>query len=159
MNPSHECQVELRLREAGLEIPPAPEAVGAYVPVLQTGSLVVTSGQLPLDGKQLACSGRVGENLSIEEGAAAARLCALNALAQIRACLGRLDRVTRVVRLEGYIASAEGFTDQAPVLNGASEVMALAFGEAGRHTRIAVGVSRLPLDAPVELAVWVEASE
>ena len=159
MNTSSENQVEQRLRDVGLEVPAAPEAVGSYVPVLRNGQLVVTSGQLPLEGKELPYQGRVGDQLTIEEAAAAARLCALNALAQIRASLGSLDRVARIVRLEGYIASADGFTGQAPVLNGASDVMTAAFGEAGRHTRIAVGVSQLPLGAPVELAVWAETDQ
>jgi len=139
-----------------MQVPSAPEAVGFYVPVLQTGSLVVTSGQLPMVGKELMFKGKVGKDVHEEEGFHAARMCALNALAQIKACLGSLDRVARIVRVEGYVQSAPGFIKQAQVVNGASELLVTAFGDAGRHTRIAVGVSELPMNAAVELAIWAE---
>lgn len=151
--------VEQRLKQHGHEVPVAPEAIGFYVPVLRTGNLVITSGQLPLIGKELMFKGKLGSDLHEEEGANAARLCALNALAQIKACIGSLDRVTRIVRVEGYVQSAEGFTKQPAVINGASELLVQAFGEAGKHTRIAVGANELPINAAVELVVWAEVGD
>ena len=148
--------VEQRLKQHGHEVPVAPEAIGFYVPVLRTGNLVITSGQLPLIGKELMFKGKLGTDLHEEEGANAARLCALNALAQIKSCIGSLDRVTRIVRVEGYVQSAEGFTKQPAVINGASELLVQAFGDAGKHTRIAVGANELPINAAVELVVWAE---
>lgn len=151
--------VEQRLRDHGHPLPSAPEAVGYYVPALQTGRLVVTSGQLPLVGKELAFKGKVGKELHEDDGQHAARLCALNALAQIKALIGDLDKIAQIVRVEGYVQSADGFTKQAQVINGASELLVSAFGAAGKHSRIAVGVSELPLNAAVELALWVEVGE
>ena len=148
--------VEQRLLQHGHRVPTAPEAVGFYVPVLRTGNLVVTSGQLPMVGKELMFKGKVGKDVHEEEGFHAARMCVLNALAQIKSCIGNLDLVTRILRVEGYVQSAEGFTKQAQVVNGASELLVQAFGDAGRHTRIAVGVNELPLNAAVELVVWAE---
>ena len=148
--------VEQRLKQHGHEVPVAPEAIGFYVPVLRTGNLVITSGQLPLIGKELMFKGKLGTDLHEDEGANAARLCALNALAQIKSCIGSLDRVTRIVRVEGYVQSAEGFTKQPAVINGASELLVQAFGDAGKHTRIAVGANELPINAAVELVVWAE---
>lgn len=151
--------IESKLAALGLELPAAPPPVGSYVPVLQTGSLVVTSGQLPFVGKELVFTGKIGKDLEIQDGWDAARLCAVNALSQIKACLGNLDQVARVVRVEGYVNSAPGFHAQPQVVNGASELFTELFGDNGRHTRIAVGVAELPLDAAVEVAVWVEAVE
>lgn len=151
--------VEERLKQLGHELPHAPEAVGFYVPVLRTGNLVVTSGQLPTIGKELAFTGKVGHELHEEDGYNAARLCALNALAQIKACVGDLEQVTRIVRVEGFVQSAPGFNRQSQVLNGASELLVKAFGEKGKHTRFAVGVNELPLNAAVEVAVWAEVAD
>lgn len=151
--------VEQRLAQHGQQIPTAPPAVGDYVPVLRTGNLVVTSGQLPIIGKELMFKGKVGHDLPEEQGFHAARMCALNALAQIKACVGNLDRVTRIVRVEGYVQSAPGFTRQPQVINGASELLVQAFGDAGRHTRIAVGANELPLNAAVELVIWAEVGD
>ena len=148
--------VEQRLSQHGQLIPHAPEAIGFYVPVLRTGNLVITSGQLPMVGKELMFKGKVGKDVQEDQGFHAARMCALNALAQIKACIGDLDRVTRIVRVEGYVQSADGFSHQPQVINGASELLVQAFGDAGRHTRIAVGVNELPLNAAVELVVWAE---
>ena len=148
--------VEARLKAHGHEVPAAPAAVGNYVPAVRTGTLVVTSGQLPTVGKEVVFHGKIGQSLTEEQGQHAARLCALNALAQIKALVGNLDRITRIVRVEGYVQSAPGFTRQAAVINGASDLLVEAFGEYGKHTRIAVGVAELPLDAAVELAVWAE---
>ncbi|MGQ0636632.1 MAG: RidA family protein [Planctomycetaceae bacterium] len=150
--------IEDRLNALGLSLPAAPAPIGAYVPVLRTGSLVVTSGQLPIVGKQLAFEGKLGGNLHEQDGWNAARLCAVNALAQLKACLSTLEQVRQVIRVEGYVNSAPGFHAQPQVVNGASELFVELFGERGRHTRIAVGVAELPLNAAVELAVWVEAA-
>lgn len=151
--------VEQRLSQHGQVVPSAPEAVGFYVPVLRTGNLVITSGQLPMAGRELMFKGKVGKDVREEEGFHAARMCALNAVAQIKACIGNLDRVTRIVRVEGYVQSADGFTKQAQVVNGASELLVQAFGDAGKHTRIAVGVNELPMNAAVEIAVWAEVGD
>lgn len=148
--------IEARLTELGLSLPAAPIAVGAYVPVLQTGHLVVTSGQLPMEAGVLNLKGKVGANLSVEDGVRAARIATLNAIAQIKAQIGDLDRVVRIVRVEGFVNSAPGFTAQPQVLNGASNLLLDIFGDLGRHTRFAVGASELPLDAAVEVAVWAE---
>jgi enamine deaminase RidA (YjgF/YER057c/UK114 family) len=151
--------VEKRLSDLGHTVPVAPEAVGFYVPVLRTGNLVVTSGQLPLVGKELMFKGKVGTELRQEEAFHAAKMCALNAIAQIKACIGDLDRVTRIVRVEGIVQSADGFSQQPQVINGASELFVQAFGEAGKHTRIAIGANELPLNAAVEVAVWAEVAD
>ncbi len=148
--------VEARLKAHGHDLPTAPAAIGNYVPAVRTGTLVVTSGQLPTVGKEVVFHGKIGQSLTEEQGQHAARLCALNALAQIKLLVGNLDRITRIVRVEGYVQSAPGFTRQPAVINGASDLLVEAFGEYGKHTRIAVGVAELPLDAAVELAVWAE---
>jgi len=147
---------EEKLRALGLELPPAPKPVGAYVPAVRTGNLVFVSGQLPMKNGELMVKGRVGGEVAVEEARQCARQAALNALAAVAAELGGLDKVRRVVRLTGYVASAPGFTEQALVLNAASELLAEVFGEAGRHTRIAVGAAELPLGAPVELEMIIE---
>lgn len=146
--------IEERLKALGIELPDAPPAVGAYVPVVAFGNMVVTSGQLPFVGKTLAVTGKVGGSVSVDEGANAARIAAINALAQIKCALGSLDRIKQVVRVEGYVNSAPGFHGHATVMNGASNLIAEVLGDAGRHTRIAVGASELPLDAAVEVVVW-----
>ncbi len=149
-------KVEDRLRQHGHEIPKPPEAIGHYVPAIQTGNLAITSGQLPVSGKEVLFKGKVGRDLTEEEGCYAARLCALNALAQLKSLLGGLDHVKRIVRIEGYVQSGDKFSQQPAVINAASEIMFQAFGDAGKHTRIAVGVSELPANAAVELVVWAE---
>ena len=151
--------VEQRLASHGHTLPTAPEAVGSYVPALRFGNLVVTSGQLPMVGKELMFKGKVGKEIHEEDAYHAARMCALNALSQMKSCLINLDQVTRIVRVEGYVQSADGFTRQPQVINGASDLLVQAFGDAGRHTRIAVGVSELPLNAAVELAIWAEVAD
>jgi len=148
--------VEQRLNDSGHPLPHAPAAVANYVPAVRTGNLVVTSGQLPVVGKEVMFTGKLGRDIHEEDGQHAARLCALNALAQIKSLVGNLDYVTRVVRVEGYVQSADGFTKQPQVVNGASDLLITAFGEKGKHTRIAVGAAELPLNAAVELVVWVE---
>ena len=139
-----------RLAELGIELPQAAAPVAAYVPVVVTGSLAHVSGQLPFVGGQLV-TGRLGEDVSLEQGHAAARACGLMILAQLDAALGSLERVERIVKLGAFVNSVAGFTDQPQVANGASELMAEIFGEAGKHARSAVGVPVLPLGAAVEV--------
>jgi len=145
---------EARLQDLGLTLPAAPAAVGSYVPAIQFGNMVVTSGQLPMVAGELTFKGKVGADLSAEDGATAAKTATLNCLAQIKAVVGDLDRVQQVVRVEGFVNSAAGFTAQPAVMNGASNLLSEIFGESGRHTRIAVGTNELPLDAAVEVVVW-----
>jgi len=152
-------QIEAKLQSLDLTLPTAPAPIGFYVPVMKVGNLVITSGQLPISGKEVMFAGKIGDTLHESDGQNAARLCALNALAQIKACIGDLDKVTRIVRVEGYVASAPGFVGQPQVVNGASKLMVDLFGEAGKHTRIAVGAAELPLNSCVELAIWAEVSE
>ena len=145
-----DAQIDAKLAEMGLALPQAAAPVAAYVPVVITGGLAHVSGQLPfIDGKLV--TGRLGEDVSLEDGTAAARACGLMILAQLKAALGSLDRVERVVKLGAFISSTSSFTDQPKVANGASELMAALFGEAGKHARSAVGVPVLPLGAAVEV--------
>ncbi len=144
-----------RLAELGVTLPTVVKPLAAYVPAVRTGDLVYTAGQLPLRDGSLIHTGKVGAAVSAEEAKAAAELCALNALAAIDALVG-IDNVTRVVKVVGFVASAPGFTGQPGVINGASEFLGEVFGEAGAHARSAVGVSELPLDAPVEVELIVE---
>lgn len=149
-------RINRRLVELDIQLPEAPAAVGAYIGWVRTGNLVVTSGQLPWHAGKIAFAGKLGSDLNIEEGFQAARLCAIGALAQLRAAVSDLDLVRRIVRLEGYVQSAPGFQGQPQVLNGASELIAAVFGERGQHTRIAVPTPEMPLNAAVQLAVWAE---
>ncbi len=151
--------IDQRLEQLGIALPQAAAAVANYVPVAESGNLMFVSGQLPMEDGKLAWPGRVGEALDLEEGQQAARLCAVNILAQLRSALdGDLDRVRRVVRLGGFVASAEDFTGQPQVVNGASDLMVEVFGDAGRHARAAVGVNVLPLGAAVEIEGLFEVS-
>lgn len=147
-----------RLAELGVELPPVAAPVAAYVPAVRSGNHVYTSGQLPFVAGALAATGKVGGEVSPEEAKAHARTCALNALAAIDDLVG-LDNVVRVVKLTGFVASAEGFTGQPVVVNGASELLGEVFGDAGKHARAAVGVAELPLGAPVEVDLIVEIGE
>ncbi len=150
LTPLSEVQIDAKLAELGLALPQAAAPVAAYVPVVIAGGLAHVSGQLPfIDGRLV--TGRLGEDVSLEDGYAAARACGLMILAQLKAALGSLDRVERVVKLGAFINSTGNFTDQPKVANGASELMAALFGEAGKHARSAVGVPVLPLGAAVEV--------
>lgn len=144
-----------RLADLGIELPPVAKPVAAYVPAVQAGSLVYTSGQLPFVGGALAVAGKVGTEVDADTAKAAARTCALNALAAIDALVG-LDTVVRIVKVVGFVASGPGFTGQPGVINGASEFLGEVFGDAGIHARSAVGVAELPLGAPVEVELIVE---
>ncbi|CAA6603896.1 putative endoribonuclease L-PSP [Rhodospirillaceae bacterium LM-1] len=142
--------IEDKLAQQGIALPQAAAPVANYVPFALTGNLLFMAGQLPLkDGKLLAV-GKLGAEVGLEDGSLAARQCAINLLAQAKAALGDLDRVKRVLRLGVFVASAADFTDHPKVANGASDIMALAFGDAGRHVRTTVGCPSLPLDAAVE---------
>jgi len=144
-----------RLPELGIELPAVPPPAGAYVPAVRTGSLVYTAGQVPFVNGVAAATGKVGAEIDPEAAKGHARTCALNALAAVDALVG-IDAVVRVVKVVGYVASAEGFTAQPAVLNGASELLGEIFGEAGKHARAAVGVAELPLGVPVEVELIVE---
>lgn len=144
-----------RLAELGIELPPVVPPLAAYIPAVQTGSLVYTSGQLPLVSGELTSTGKVGAEVSPEEATEAARVCALNALAAINSLVG-IDSVKRIVKAVGFVASAPGFTGQPGVINGASNVLGEIFGDAGKHARSAVGVAELPMGAPVEVELIVE---
>ncbi len=148
--------VEERLAALGHVVPDVAPPVAAYVPAVRTGSLVYTSGQLPLSGGALLATGKVGAEVTPEAAKELAARCALNAIAAVRSVVGDLDSVVRVVKVVGFVASTPGFTGQPGVVNGASELLGAAFGEAGVHARSAVGVAALPLDAPVEVEVIVE---
>lgn len=147
--------VEERLRQQGWEVPTPPAPVAAYVPGVKVGRMVYTSGQLPFWGGELKYRGKLGEGVTAAEGYEAARLCALNCLGVIKALAGDLDRVERVVKVTGFVASAPGFHEQPQVVNGASELLVQAFGEAGQHARSAVGVAELPRGACCEVEVTV----
>jgi enamine deaminase RidA (YjgF/YER057c/UK114 family) len=144
-----------RLAELGVRLPPVAAPVAAYVPAVRTGQLVFTSGQLPFVDGGLRRTGKVGGSVDIEDAAADAKVCVLNALAAVDELVG-LDSVARIVRVVGYVASAEGFTGQPRVVNGASEFLGRVFGEAGVHARSAIGVAELPLGSPVEVELTVE---
>ena len=144
-----------RLAGQGIELPEVVAPVAAYVPAVRTGNLVYTAGQLPMTAGKLSVTGKVGADVTPEEGKALARVCALNALAAVNSLVG-IDAITRVVKVVGFVASAPGFIGQPGVVNGASELFGEVFGDAGAHARSAVGVSELPLDAPVEVELIVE---
>ena len=150
---------EDKLRQMGLELPEPPKPVAAYVPCVRTGNLLFVSGQVPREKGVLRFSGHVGGNLNVEEGQRAARICALNALSVVKGEVGNLDRVRRIVKLTGFVASAAGFTDQPKVVDGASTLLAELFGEKGQHARAAVGVNELPLGSAVEIEMIVEVEE
>jgi enamine deaminase RidA (YjgF/YER057c/UK114 family) len=147
---------EERLQQLGVDLPAPATPVAAYVPTVRTGNLLYVSGQVPLVDGTPTHLGHLGDDLGLEDGRAAARTCAINLLAALKAELGELSRVTRVVKVTGFVASAPGFTDQPKVVNAASELFGEVFGDAGRHARSAVGVAALPLGVPVEVEAIVE---
>ena len=147
---------EERLQALGLELPQAPKPVATYVPAVRAGELLFLSGVLPMQNGQLAFTGKLGRELTVAQGAEAARVAVLNALAIAKQELGTLDRIVRVVKVVGHVASAEGFTDQPRVLNGASDLLVEVFGEVGRHARVAIGAVELPRGAAVEIEVILQ---
>ncbi len=145
-----------KLAAMGLSLPQAPKPVGAYVPAIRSGSMVFVSGQLPSRDGRVQHTGTLGDNVTVETGQHAARLCVLNALAAAAQAAGGIENIVRIVRLAVFVASTPQFADQAKVANGASELLQGLFGETGRHVRVAVGVASLPLDAAVEVEMWAE---
>lgn len=150
---------EAQVTALGLVLPAPPKPVATYIPVVRTGNLLFLSGMIPLRDGTLMMAGKLGKDISVEQGYEAARICLLNAVAVIRQHLGTLDRVKQVVKLVGYVASAEGFVQQPAVINGASDLLVKIFGDAGRHARVAVGATALPLNAPVEIELIVQVSD
>jgi enamine deaminase RidA (YjgF/YER057c/UK114 family) len=147
---------EEKIKQMGITIPEVVKPLAAYIPALQVGNLVMTSGQVPISEGKLKYIGKVGSDLSEEEGKRAAKLCALNCLSAIKSVIDTLDKIKRVVKLTVFVSSAEGFTAQPMVANGASEFIGEIFGDAGKHVRSAVGVSELPLNSAVEIEMTVE---
>ncbi|MGZ4636632.1 RidA family protein [Oryzihumus sp.] len=151
-------EVEKRLADLGLDVPDVPAPVAAYVPAVRDGNYIYTSGQLPMVSGQLVQTGKVGDGHGLvpaDDAKKLAEICALNAIAAVKSQVGDLDKVTRVVKVVGFVASDPSFTGQPGVINGASELLGKAFGDAGVHARSAVGVAVLPLDAPVEVEITV----
>ncbi|MBP2016753.1 enamine deaminase RidA (YjgF/YER057c/UK114 family) [Symbiobacterium terraclitae] len=151
--------VEAKLQELGITVPEAPKPVAAYVPFVRSGDLVFTSGQIAVEAGQLKYKGKVGKDLTPEEGYQAARLCAINTLAVLKAAVGSLDRIAQIVKVVVFVNSAEGFTGQPAVANGASELYQQVFGEKGLHARSAVGASELPMGTAVEVEVIARIAE
>ncbi|MBM4123315.1 MAG: RidA family protein [Nitrospira sp.] len=147
-----------KLKQLGIELPPPPKPVATYVPAVQAGDLLFVSGVLPFQDGKLTIEGKLGRDLTVEQGYEAARIAVLNALAIVRSQVGALSRVKQIVKLVGHVASAEGFVQQPAVINGASDLLVKLFGEAGRHARVAVGAAQLPLNAPVELEIILQVS-
>lgn len=151
--------IEQKLKELGLELPAPPTPVAAYVPAVEVNGLLFTSGAGPIEAGKIRYHGKVGRDLTVEEGYQAARLTMLNLLAVVLQALGSLDRVERIVKLTGLVASAPGFHQQPQVMNGASHLLEQLFGEQGRHARSAIGVNELPFDTPVEIEMIVKVKE
>lgn len=147
---------DAKLVELGITLPPAPKPVATYVPAVRAGELLFLSGTGPFQDGRIVFAGKLGKDLTVEQGYDAARLTLLNALAMARQELGTLDRVVRIVRLTGHVASAEGFTQQPAVINGASDLLVQIFGEAGRHARLALGAAELPLNMCIELELILQ---
>jgi enamine deaminase RidA (YjgF/YER057c/UK114 family) len=147
---------EAKLKELGIELPAVPAAVGLYAPCVRSGNQLFVSGQVPMKDGAPMRKGKLGQGVTIDDASALARQCALQALAIVRGELGSLDKVSRVIRVGGFVASAEGFIDHPKVVNGASQVLLDVFGEAGRHARIAVGLAELPFGVPVEVEFLFE---
>ena len=152
-------KIEERLKQLGLELPELPQPLAVYVPFVRTGTLIVTSGMGCRRQGKLAYQGKVGRDLTLEQGHEAARITMLNLLATLKAAVGDLDKIERIVKVTGFVASAPDFGQQPEVMNGASELLAEVFGEKGKHARSAIGVSELPRNIPVEIEMIVEVSD
>jgi enamine deaminase RidA (YjgF/YER057c/UK114 family) len=148
--------IEERLAELGIELPPAPQPVASYIPVKVVGDLAWVAAQIPMQDGAVTVTGSAGADVTTEEANAGARRCAIQALAALRAALGTLDRVKGIVKVDVFVASASGFTEQPAVANGASDLLVEVFGDEGRHARAAVGVAELPLGAAVEVGLLVQ---
>jgi enamine deaminase RidA (YjgF/YER057c/UK114 family) len=149
-------EIEDRIKSLGLELPEAPKPVANYVSAVRTGNYVFTSGQIPFVKGELKAKGKVGGELTVEEGYECAKIAALNCLAAVKSMVTDLDRVNRIIRVTGFVNSALGFTEQPKVLNGASDLLVEIFGERGKHARLAIGATELPGGAPVEVEMVVE---
>ena len=147
---------EEKLISLGIQLPEAPSAVANYVPWVQTGNVVMTSGQIPWVNGEMAYTGKCGGDVSVEEGYEAAKVCAINAIAQLKAAVGNLSRISQILRIEGNVHSAPGFTGQPQDLNGASDLIFDVFGDKGRHTRTALGIFEMPLNAAVQISIFAE---
>ena len=150
--------VEQKLIQLGITLPAPPKPVATYVPAVQAGDLLFLSGVIPFRNGKLTVEGKLGRDLTVEQGYEAARIALLNALAIVRSEIGTLDRVRKVVRLVGHVASAEGFVQQPEVVNGASDLLVRIFDDAGRHARVAIGAAELPLNSPIELELILQIS-
>ncbi len=151
--------LELKLKELGIELPEAPKPLASYVPIIQVGNLVFLSGILPLIEGKLIKKGKVGQELTTEEAQKEARQCVINAFSILKSYLSSLDKVKRCVKITGYVASTTNFNEQHLVMNGASDFLAEILGESGKHARVTVGVNNLPMDAPVEIEFLFEIKE
>ena len=151
--------IEDKLNELGITLPEAPAAVAAYQPWIRTGNLIFTSGQLPWRDGEIAYAGKLGTELSEADGYQAARLCCINAIAQLKAATGDLEKIRQIVRIEGYVHAGTGFRGHPQVLNVASDLVAEIFGEHGQHTRLALGINEMPLDAAVQLVMTAEVAD
>ena len=148
--------IEKRLKDLGISIPNAPKPAGSYVPVVLTGRLAFVSGQIPIKDGQVVYQGKVGDTQSIDDAQEAAKLCVINGLAQIEAYCGTLDNLEKIIKISGFVNSTKDFTEHPKVINAASDLLMKIFDEKGRHSRIAIGVSSLPLNATVEIDMVVE---
>jgi enamine deaminase RidA (YjgF/YER057c/UK114 family) len=152
-------EIVKRLESLGITLPPVVKPVANYLPYARTGNLIFTAGQLPLANGHLLHTGLLGADVSIEQGNASARQCAVNILAIAQAATGDLSKVRRIVKIVGFVASAAGFTDQPKVVNGASDLLVEVFGDIGKHARSAVGMAVLPMNAPVEVEAVIEVAD
>ena len=148
--------IEEKIKELGYNLPEIAKPLAAYIPAIKTGELVFTSGQVPLVGGELKYNGKVGTDLTLEDGQRAAIICALNGLSAIKGLVGDLNKIEQIIKVTVFVNSANGFTDQPKVANGASEFLGSVFGDAGIHTRSAVGVSELPINSAVEIEMIVK---
>jgi enamine deaminase RidA (YjgF/YER057c/UK114 family) len=148
--------IEEKLTSLGITLPDPPTPAGSYVPVVKSGNLAFVSGQIPTESSQVRFKGKLGKDVSVEAGQQAARLCTVNALAQLKMVLGSLDSIKRIVKVTGFVNSDPSFIEQPKVINAASDLLVQLFGESGKHARAAVGVSSLPLDSAVEVEFIVE---
>ena len=150
--------IEEKLKELGIEIPTPPNPAGSYIPVVTTGNLAFVSGQIPMKEGKVIFEGKVPENQSVESARDAAKICIINGLAQLKASLGSLDKITKFVRISGFVNSNPNFAEQPKVINAASDLLVEIFGDMAKHSRIAVGVANLPLNSTVEIDMIVEFS-
>lgn len=148
--------IDEKLRALGIILPTPPKPAGSYIPVTKTGNLVFVSGQIPIESGKVQYTGQVPKDISVEDAQKAARLCIINALAQLKAEIGILDKVSRIVKVSGFVNSSSEFYEQSKIINAASDLLFEIFGEVGKHARIAIGVASLPLNSTVEIDLIAE---